>query len=194
MRLFLAIEPSGEARSAITGVLARATEALGPAAKAVRWIPPENLHLTLQFLGEVDPVRLEPLAAALQPPAAIEPFPVSLDRFGLFPPAGPPRTIWLGVQNGAASVREVHAELGRRLASLRFDLETRPFTPHLTLGRVRDQHRGYGAAVRSTLTAIAVPPIAWRVTQASLFESDLSGPRPRYTERGRVQLGDKPGL
>jgi hypothetical protein len=54
---------------------------------------------------------------------------------------------------------------------------------------VRDQHRARGQTVRATLASIALPVIEWPVTHASLFESDLSGPLPRYTERGRLELG-----
>jgi 2'-5' RNA ligase len=198
MRLFLAIEPTSEARAILAGVLSRATDALGPAGAALRWITPENLHLTLQFLGDVEPGRLEPLVASLRPSIGLRPFVVSLDRFGVFPPSGPPRTIWLGLGRGANDVRQIYQELGRRLLALGHEPETRPFSPHLTVARVRDQHRARGQAVRATLASIALPAIEWPVTHASLFESDLSGPRPRYTERGRLELsqvlaGDRPG-
>jgi 2'-5' RNA ligase len=194
MRLFLAIEPTAGARTAIGDVLSQAADALGPAGSALRWISKENLHLTLQFLGEVDRDRLEPLVAALRPRLPLRPFVVSLDRFGAFPPSGPPRTIWLGVAEGASAVRRIHAELERRLAALQFEPETRPYSPHLTVARVRDGQRSLGPSVRATLTSIALPAIAWPVTHASLFESDLSGSRPRYTERGRLELDDRTRL
>jgi 2'-5' RNA ligase len=188
MRLFLGIEPTLEARKAISDVLSQASDALGSASSALRWIAQENLHLTLQFLGEVQRDRLEALATSLRPRFALRPFVVSLDRFGAFPPSGPPRTVWLGLGSGVNEVREVHAEIGRRLAALKFEPEARPYSPHLTVARVRDEQRGWAAAVRSTLATIPVPVIEWQVTHASLFESDLSGPRPRYTERGRLEL------
>lgn len=191
MRLFFGIEPTPEARSSISEALSQASGALGDASPALRWISRENLHLTLQFLGEVQRDRLEALGASLLPRFALRPFMVSLDRFGAFPPSGPPRTVWLGLGRGVNEVREIHAELGRRLAALRYEPETRPYSPHLTVARVRDEHRGRAAAVRATLASIAVPVIEWRVTHATLFESDLSGPAPRYTERGRLELGDE---
>lgn len=194
MRLFLAIEPTPDARTAISDLLSRASGMLGASSTAVRWIARDNLHLTLQFLGEVPPDRRDALVTALQPGFALRPFTVSLDRFGAFPPSGPPRTIWLGVGIGADGVREVHAELARRLARLRFEAEARPYSPHLTVARVRDEHRRRAAAVRATLASISVPPIAWQVTHASLFESDLSGPKPKYVERARLELGDNAGL
>jgi 2'-5' RNA ligase len=190
MRLFFAIEPSQAARTAIDGVLSDASGRLGPDAAALRWIAKENLHLTLQFLGEVHRDRADALVTALQPPIALRPFTVSLDRFGVFPPSGPPRTIWLGVNRGADELRQIHAELDRRLAALRFDPDGRPYSPHLTVARVRDEHRSRASAVRSTLASMAVPAVTWEVAHATLFESDLSGPKPRYTARARVDLGD----
>ena len=189
MRLFFGIQPTAEARTAISGVLSQASDTLGSASSALRWIVHENLHLTLQFLGKVPRDRLEALVMALRPRFALRPFTVSLDRFGAFPSSGPPRTIWLGLGSGVNEVREIHAELGRRLTVLRFEPETRPYLPHLTVARVRDEQRRRAAAVRSTLASIPVPAIEWQVTHASLFESDLSGPKPRYTERGRLELG-----
>lgn len=190
MRLFFAIEPSPAARTAIEDVLSETAGRLGSDLAALRWIAKENLHLTLQFLGEVQRDRADALVTALQPPLALRPFTVSLDRFGAFPPSGPPRTIWLGVNRGADELRQIHAELDRRLAALQFEPEGRPYTPHLTVARVRDEHRGLASAVRSTLASMAVPAITWEVGHATLIESDLSGPKPRYTERARVELGD----
>jgi 2'-5' RNA ligase len=189
MRLFFAIEPTGPVRASIIDVVARAADALGPAASALRLTAKGNLHVTLQFLGEVERPRLASLVKALQSRFALEPFTASLDRFGVFPPSGPPRTIWLGLGSGADAVRQIHAEIGRRLTALAFEQETRPYTPHLTVARLRDDRRGLGSSIRAQLTSIALPTIEWRVTHASLFESDLSGPRPEYKEQGRLELG-----
>ena len=188
MRLFLAIDPDERARVSLRDVLPRAGEALGPAASALRWIAADSLHLTLHFLGEVAPDQAPRLVDALRFRAAIPPFTLSLDRFGAFPPSGPPRTIWLGIGAGTDDVKRVHAELVRRLTALGFATESRPFSPHLTVARVRDQHRSRVRDVRATLASIAFPPIEWPVGQVLLYESDLSGPRPRYTELGRLEL------
>jgi 2'-5' RNA ligase len=194
MRLFLAIEPTGDARAILSDVLSRAGNSLGPAGAAVRWITPENLHLTLQFLGEVERDRLASLVASLRPPIALRPFALSLDRFGVFPASGPPRILWLGIGKGAGEVGQIYDELSRRLIALGFDREARPFSPHLTVARVRDPHRARGQAIRTTLASIVLPAVEWPVTHATLFESDLSGPRPRYTERGRLELDAKTTL
>lgn len=194
MRLFLGIEPAPDARLAIGDLLSHASDALGPSTSALRWIARENLHLTLQFLGEVPRDRLDPLVASLQRGLTLRPFIVSLDRFGVFPPSGAPRTIWLGLGSGAGEVSVIYAELASRLAALGFEAETRPYSPHLTVARVREEQRRRASGVRATLASISVPAIAWEVTHASLFESDLSGSKPKYTERARLELGDNARL
>jgi len=188
MRLFLAIDPDERARATLADVLAHAAEALGPAASALRWMTPDSVHLTLHFLGDVASDRARLLIDALKPRAAAAPFRISLDRFGAFPPSGPPRTIWLGLGAGTEDVNAVHAELGRRLTALGFASESRPFSPHLTVARVRDQHRSRVQGIRGALASIRLPPLEWTVSRALLYESDLSGPRPRYTEVGHLEL------
>jgi 2'-5' RNA ligase len=185
MRLFLAIEPDAHARAGLSGAIAAASAiefALG-----FRWAPPENVHLTLHFLGEVGPDQARVLKDALSAPIPVPPFAITLDRFGVFPPSGPPRIVWLGVGAGAAEVVRVHTELGHRLMSLGFSIETRPFTPHLTVARAKDADRRL-RRVRERLAGITVPPIEWRVAEAALVQSDLSGPRPIYTVVTRVKL------
>ena len=188
MRLFLAIEPTPEIRAILGDVLARGADALGPGASALRWIAPENLHLTLHFLGEVDPARTRRLVDALQSPFSLESFTVSLDRFGAFPLSGSPRTIWLGVGQGARHVQQIHVEIGRRLTALGFAIESRPYSPHLTVARVPAEQRERARTIRPALASLAVPPLKWNVSRASLIQSDLSGPQPKYTTLADLML------
>jgi 2'-5' RNA ligase len=188
MRLFLAIDPDAAARAALADLLQSTQKLLGAASSVLRWVAADGVHLTLHFLGEVEPERARALAGAVEAPCTLRSFEVSLDRFGVFPPAGPPRTLWLGVGPGANETRQLHEELGRRLTALGFPLERRQFSPHLTVARVRDPQESRARHLRD-LAAVAVRPIAWQVTQAVLCESDLSGPRPRYTAIASLTLG-----
>lgn len=185
MRLFLAIEPDARARAGISDAIAAASAR--DLATGLRWAPPGNIHLTLHFLGEVSPDRARVLADALSAPISARPFTVTLDRFGVFPPSGPPRIVWLGVGAGAADVIRVHAELGQRLISIGFPIETRAFTPHLTVARAKDAgHRL--RRVREVLAGVTVPAIGWTVVEAALIQSDPSGSRPIYTTVASVRL------
>ena len=180
VRLFLALKPDRPAEARLAHRVLEIQDALGDAAPALRWIPASNIHLTLHFLGEVPPAHLPRLRDALTPPLPMEPFEVEVASVGAFPPAGPPRVIWLDIARGAALVSSLHAELGRRLSSAGVAVETRPFSPHLTLARVPDRERARVKHVRAALQRIPTAAIAWTAGAVVPFRSDSSGPVPRY--------------
>ena len=187
MRLFLAVELDDRARQAAASASRRAQEAAGDAASALRWTAPENLHLTLHFLGAFDEARLPALVDALGDTLPVAPFDVTLGRLGVFPPRGALRTLWIAVDDGRDSLMRLHQELGDRLARAGVAVEPRPLTPHLTLARARDRERRrlatFAKATVDRLSGLDVlggTPARWRVSHVDLMNSDLSGPRPRY--------------
>lgn len=183
MRLFLAVELDARAREAVATAIDRARDAAGDAAAALRWSVPDNLHLTLHFIGAFDAVRLPVLTDALGDTVAVPPFEVSLGHLGVFPPRGPLRTLWIAVDDGRAPLAALHAALGARLVRAGVTLEARPFTPHLTLARARDRERRRLSGLARQLSGLEVlagTPARWRVDRVTLINSDLSGPRPRY--------------
>jgi 2'-5' RNA ligase len=188
MRLFLAIDPDARARDALGGLRTAAERAMGEAALAWRWTGQANVHLTLHFLGEVDEARVPPLVAALGGSLREPPFDATLGRLGVFPPSGPPRTLWVSVAGAAEALGRVHRELAARLEGAGGELDARPFTPHLTLARVRERDRRLVRNLGAVLSAIAVPSVSWRVDEVVLFLSDLSGAAPRYTALHRLPL------
>ena len=105
---------------------------------AVRWIRPEGMHLTLKFLGEIPPGRIDGICAALDTVAAgFSPFAIQVKGTGVFPPhSRSPRVIWAGMTE-APELMTLQEQLDRALEDLGFPRETRAFHPHLTLGRVK---------------------------------------------------------
>jgi len=190
MRLFLAIEPDAAARAALAGLQADVRRELGDVASALRWTERGNLHLTLHFLGDVEPSRLPSLVGALGDSLPDLSVVVALEQLGVFPSPGPPRTLWVSI--GAAAARDVlarvHQELGARVARAAVPVEPRPFAPHLTLARVRDRERHRARRLTTTLAQIQVPAVTWRVDHVTLFKSDLSGPVPKYVATHQLQL------
>lgn len=183
MRLFLAVELDARARESVATAIDRAREAAGDAAPALRWSVPDNLHLTLHFIGAFDAARLPSLAEALGNTVPVPPFDVSLGGLGVFPPRGALRTLWIAVAEGKSSLVALHAAMGARLARAGVSVEPRPFTPHLTLARARDRERGRLHRLARELDGLDVldgAPAKWRVDRVVLMNSDLSGPRPRY--------------
>src|SRR5262245_51634019 len=138
MRLFVAVDLDEAARAAVAVEQKRVAAALGDARKSVRWVKPDHLHLTLVFLGEVPEEQAVTIAAAVGRPLDASSFDVTFQGIGVFPPHGPPRAVWIGVTDGAAELIELQRTLAERVAREGLALESRPFQPHLTLGRWRN--------------------------------------------------------
>ena len=137
MRTFIAIEFD----DAIRQRLVQAQERLREAGCEVRWARAEQMHLTVKFLGEIDPATVGAVAEAMAHAAeAVAPFEVEVAGLGAFPPRGAPRVVWAGVEDPGGHVQQLQARLERRLEPLGFERERRAFHPHLTLGRVKDRH------------------------------------------------------
>ena len=187
MRLFVAVEMDEASRRIAAGVQREVQSALDPILKA-RWVPAENMHLTVRFIGHVDDVRAPAVIAALTPPLEVPPFDVALGACGMFPPHGPPRVFWIGLAEGLPSLALLHHAFDRRLQPFGFEPEARPFSAHLTLARVKEAPRGSARAVRGALDQIAVPATRFHVGHATVLRSHLSPNGPRYEVIGITEL------
>jgi 2'-5' RNA ligase len=139
----------------------------------VRWARPETSHLTLQFLGNVDRARILDLVPALAAEAATHRIAeLALHGVGAFPSPRRARVLWIGVTTGAPAVTHLAAALRRVTEPLGIPSESRPFTPHVTLGRVRAPERG--ANLTEAIAACDPSEVgAWRPDAVVLFESRL---------------------
>jgi 2'-5' RNA ligase len=190
VRLFLAVKPDRPAEAQLAQRLLHVQEALGSAAARLRWTPAANMHATLHFLGEIAPSHWPRLRDALGATVTVAPFDIALGGVGVFPESGPPRVVWLDVVRGVDELQRVHADLGRTLAGAGFAIESRPFSPHLTLARVPDRERAHTKSVREQLRSVPMTAIGWRSDHVALFRSDLSGPVPRYEVIHEVALAN----
>ena len=190
IRAFIAVEPSAGARRALAGLISGLTAAWP--VRSVRWVPPENLHLTLRFLGGTAEDQIGPLTAALDEvtagTAACE---LALGSLGAFPDARRPRVLRVGLAGpGTAGLRSLRRGIEERVSALGWDREGRPFSPHITLGRVRP---GTAAAPDDGWTRAAVPEVVFEVAQVALMRSDLHPGGARYSVLHRSPLrGDPP--
>lgn len=130
MRLFVAIELSSEIRNALVAFLG---ELRGLAPKA-KWVRGENLHVTLKFLGETDAVRLQAVQQTLAAVRSSEGVRLNFHGLGFFPNERRPRVLWVGME-ASANLKTLAETIDQQMHTLGFPLETRPFTPHLTLAR-----------------------------------------------------------
>ncbi len=167
-------------------------EALDRAGANVKWVEPENMHLTLLFLGEVEDRALPAVCrVVIEVARTLEPFEMCLEGAGCFPSPRRPRTLWIGVGDGTQELVALHDALEVPLLDLGcYRREERRYTPHLTLGRVKGE---VGADQLATALARRADWQGGRVRVREVFvmSSDFgmhSGP-PTYTVMGRGKLG-----
>jgi RNA 2',3'-cyclic 3'-phosphodiesterase len=186
-RLFLAIPTPDPVRER----MAHLVERLGGRGWPVRWTDPEQAHLTLHFIGEVESSQAELLRLALPTEAARHaPFALTTGKLGLFPTDRKPRVIWLGLDGDFEPMRALYGDLGAMLARYEFPVEQRPLAPHLTLGRVRDQPtRAAEMEISTTVRGWqAGEPLAMPVEEVVLYRSHLSKDGARYEPIARGRL------
>lgn len=168
-RIFVAVPLDPPLRDAV-GALERRLEEAGV---APRWIAPENLHLTLRFLGHISSAQLSRVVrAAHEAASGAAPFQISLSGVGAFPTTRRPRVIWVGITAGAAALKDLAARLDDALARQRFPKEPRPLQPHLTLARIRDP--GRTGDLEAAAASLGAFEIGWQdVTTVAVMESHL---------------------
>lgn len=109
----------------------------------VRWVRPDNIHLTIKFLGNIETARVEPICCALSELCRLEaPLNLSLKGVGVFPGLKRPRVVWAGIGEGRDRLIALQRRVEDRLAAGGIKREARPFRAHLTLGRFRGLSAG----------------------------------------------------
>lgn len=192
LRCFAAVEvASPVVRRALEGAQLELRRAFGTPAP-VKWVPAHQFHLTLKFLGEVAPEAADRAVGALQRAAGRQSaFTVRLAGLGAFPGAGRPSVLWAGVGGGAAELGALAEAVEGEMAQDGFPRERRPFSPHLTLGRVREGSR-VPAAIPQALAASAGRAFGeWRVVRVVLMRSELTPRGPVYSVHGIALLREE---
>ncbi|HEX8500974.1 MAG TPA: RNA 2',3'-cyclic phosphodiesterase [Pyrinomonadaceae bacterium] len=178
LRVFCAVELPREVREAAAAHASRLRRDF-PDARA-SWARPESLHVTLKFLGEVEPSRVADLSRAAG--AAVggsKPFRLSIEEAGAFPPRGAARVLWLGVSDASGGLARLQRRLEEECAAAGFPREPRAFKPHLTLARLRapkGAHELSEAHRRSTFG-----PHDFQVSELLVIRSELGPGGSRYT-------------
>jgi 2'-5' RNA ligase len=131
VRLFIAIEIPENIRAAFASLL-RDFRALAP---QLKWVRPENLHVTLKFLGETDPSKLGTLQNMLSGVRSSEPVNLEFRGLGFFPNEKRPRVFWASME-ASANLKTLAADIDQAVHNLGFTLEERSYEPHLTLARI----------------------------------------------------------
>jgi 2'-5' RNA ligase len=162
---------------------------LNPPGGAVRWISPEHLHLTLQFLGNVATDRLDDLTAALRRACThTAPFQLALEGAGCFPNAKSPRVVWIGIQGDLEPLRKLQDQIAQETKNLGDHGDQRAFQPHLTIGRVKASGLE-GRKAGQAIELATVPKLGdWTVHHVLLVQSELAPDGARYITLAAVPL------
>lgn len=170
-RLFVALTPPEPVRAELAD--------LAEDLEGARWVPADNLHLTLRFIGDADDEKRERIEAALAR-VRVEPFVLPVGELGVFPPRGPAKVLWAGVGGGHTRLWQLRKQVDEALLSVDLTIDVRTFAPHFTvarlgetvepkrLGKYLHRHRNFEA-----------PP--FRVASFALYASDAQpGRAPAY--------------
>jgi len=183
MRLFIALTLSFEVHTELDSFM----QALKPiAGNSIRWVDAANIHLTLKFLGEVEPAKLKRLSDEIrQIASASVPFDFSVCGTGVFPAWNRPRILWAGV-DAPTNLISLQSQIDLSTRAIGFPSEARVFSPHLTLGRVNEW------MTPSQLSALRLEMDQGKdkvfgtvaANQVTIFQSTLRPSGPVYTPMG----------
>lgn len=199
IRAFLAVELSQSLRTDLATVqqeLKRSLEEKMQGGTRISWAQPASIHLTLKFLGDMDEQVIDPLRAALEEAIGSQvAVTVPLERLGAFPFPQAPRVLWVGPlekwEKGtdAKRVAEIHDAIEQVCERLHFLRETRPFSPHLTLARIKMGERHVGAALaKSGILDLPVSVGSFAIESVVLMQSELQPTGSVYTKLWDVRL------
>lgn len=183
-RLFWAVNLPGELKERLVEVR---RELLVPGLDA-KWVEKENLHLTVVFLGDTDTNCINQMVAAVENSLrGMTPFTLEFAGPGFFPGSKNPKVLWLGVGGGLNNFRELHRRMQSALTPLGFPSESRPFSPHLTLARIRSP-RECEALVRRVNCLPKIEISGVKVGSVDLMRSELLPKGPVYRTLAQVTL------
>lgn len=176
MRCFIAINLDDSLKENIDQTIAP----LRKGAWDIRWVPAQNLHITLKFLGEIPDSSINGIHQGLSSATAYhKPFLLRFRGFGVFPSERKPRVVWINIED-AGGLRNLHKDIENVMELSGFEKETRPFSPHLTLGRVGSS-RGMIGFFRAVETLENRDFGNIEIMKISLMKSELKPAGARYT-------------
>jgi 2'-5' RNA ligase len=199
IRAFLAIEPSQALRAELALVQQELKQKIEPELKRdirISWVQPAKIHLTIKFLGDVDEQIIAPLLGAMEQAIGSQAVVnVPLQRLGAFPRPHSPRVLWVGPpenwERGAEAKRisEIHGAIEQACEGLSFLREIKPFSPHLTLARIKAGERHVGVALAKS--GVLDRPLSLgslAVESVVLMKSELKQTGSIYTKLWEVRV------
>lgn len=185
IRTFIAVDLDKAVRNRTVAL----QETLKESGTEVKWVEPENLHVSLLFLGEVGDREIVDVCRIVAETAQLHlSFTMNVETAGCFPNPRRPRVLWVGVGEGKQVLCAIHDDLETALLDLGFRREERKYSPHITLGRVKSDRPA------DSLTSALAQQAGWRggeihVAELVVMGSKLTPTGPEYTVLSRAKLG-----
>ena len=186
VRLFVGVPLDADALAHVDSLAAKLADACTAGRWRASWVPPRNLHITLEFLGDVEAARVEGIGPALEGLHAEAPFEIELGGLGAFPSVARPSVLWLGVRAGTVELSRLATAVQTRIEPLGFVPEARAYHPHVTLARVKRPGSALAPILRPFETA---PGCQSRVREIVLYHSVLESTGSAYHALRRIALG-----
>lgn len=199
IRAFLAVELSPGLRAELAALQQGLKQSIEPEMKRdmrISWVQPAKMHLTIKFLGDIDEQVIDPLLGAIEQAVGSQPsVSVPLERLGAFPRPQSPRVLWVGPSENweqgveGKRVAEIHGAIEQACEGLGFLRETKPFSPHLTLARIKAGERHVGVVLaKSGVLDRPCSVCSLAVESVVLMKSELKPTGSVYTKLWEVML------
>ena len=188
LRVFVAIEiPAREL--ALLGELVGRLRRFGA---RVAWVPPTNVHLTLAFLGDIEFDRVASVTSAVTVAVGeVRPFELALSGTGSFPASTRAKVLWAGIRGDVDTLATLQRLVAAELRTEGFQLDDKPFRPHLTIGRVKDARSEQFSSVLRELTGATLVGNPFIVNSVTVVRSELLPSGARYTPLARIGLAGR---
>ena len=187
MRAFIAIELPEDIRKA----LAQLQNRLKSCGADVKWVEPNNIHLTLKFLGEIDDTQFNKITSILQNfLASANSFSAVISSIGAFPNINSPKVIWIGIDKGDNEVKVIAKSLENEIKNVGIAMEDKSFSSHITIARIRST-LNLGKLVKELKileSDFSLQVRGFDVTKITLFKSSLTPKGPIYEILKEVAL------
>jgi 2'-5' RNA ligase len=196
LRIFCAVDLPDDVRARAAAHISRLREAATASMSPfkISWERAEKLHLTLKFLGELEPERAEALRRAAERAAASAvKFSLTLAEAGAFPSGGNPRVLWLGLRDEANRLAAFYERLEEECVRENFPREARAFHPHITIARIRVPNAPAARQLARLQREMGFEPASFNVEELIVMRSQLGTGGSRYTPLSRHELKTEAG-
>ncbi len=185
VRTFVAVLLDEEIRRRISEVQERAMKL----ASGVKWVPPENFHVTLKFLGDVRRDKLSLVQSAIDDVVGeTAAFDLAISGMGVFPTPRRPRVIWVGIEEGREQLVALAKAVEERLVEAGYEKEEKPFRSHITIGRVKEGNKPVPGLVEGLAEIDSSALGVQRVASVAVMQSVLRPGGPIYTALSEHKL------